>query len=46
VSRFAVAPIAPELHARTLVLQNGLRHVSSQPGAQTVDVSTIQIEEH
>ncbi len=27
--------------ARTLVLQNGLRHVTSQPGAQTVDVSTI-----
>ncbi len=30
--------------ARTLVLQNGLRHVSSQPGAQTVDVSTIPVD--
>lgn len=30
--------------ARTLVLQNGIRHVSSQPGAQTVDVSTIPID--
>lgn len=29
---------------RTLVLQNGLRHVSSQPGAQTVDVSTIPVD--
>jgi outer membrane receptor protein involved in Fe transport len=30
--------------ARTLVLQNGLRHVTSQPGAQTVDVSTIPVD--
>jgi outer membrane receptor protein involved in Fe transport len=30
--------------ARTLVLQNGLRHVTSQPGAATVDVSTIPID--
>jgi outer membrane receptor protein involved in Fe transport len=30
--------------ARTLVLQNGLRHVSSQPGQQTVDVSTIPVD--
>lgn len=30
--------------ARTLVLQDGLRHVSSQPGAQTVDVSTIPVD--
>lgn len=30
--------------ARTLVLQNGLRHVSSQPGAATVDVSTIPVD--
>lgn len=29
---------------RTLVLQNGIRHVSSQPGAQTVDVSTIPVD--
>jgi outer membrane receptor protein involved in Fe transport len=29
---------------RTLVLQNGLRHVTSQPGAQTVDVSTIPVD--
>jgi len=29
---------------RTLVLQNGLRHVSSQPGQQTVDVSTIPVD--
>ncbi len=27
--------------ARTLVLQNGRRHVTSSPGAQTVDVNTI-----
>lgn len=30
--------------ARTLVLQNGMRHVTSQPGAQTVDVSTIPVD--
>lgn len=30
--------------ARTLVLQNGRRHVSSQPGQQTVDVNTIPTE--
>lgn len=30
--------------ARTLVLQNGIRHVTSQPGAQTVDVSTIPVD--
>ncbi|MFN4039682.1 MAG: TonB-dependent receptor plug domain-containing protein, partial [Erythrobacter sp.] len=30
--------------ARTLVLQNGIRHVSSQPGAQTVDVATIPVD--
>ncbi len=30
--------------ARTLVLQNGLRHVTSQPGANTVDVSTIPVD--
>ncbi len=30
--------------ARTLVLQNGLRHVTSQPGAATVDVSTIPVD--
>ena len=29
---------------RTLVLQNGLRHVTSQPGAATVDVSTIPVD--
>ena len=29
---------------RTLVLQNGLRHVTSQPGASTVDVSTIPVD--
>lgn len=29
---------------RTLVLQNGLRHVTSQPGAQTVDISTIPVD--
>jgi len=30
--------------ARTLVLQSGIRHVSSQPGQQTVDVSTIPVD--
>ncbi|MDC8754747.1 TonB-dependent receptor [Erythrobacter sp. sf7] len=30
--------------ARTLVLQNGMRHVTSQPGAQTVDVATIPVD--
>lgn len=30
--------------ARTLVLQNGRRHVSSQPGQQTVDVNTIPVD--
>ena len=30
--------------ARTLVLQNGIRHVTSQPGAATVDVSTIPVD--
>ena len=30
--------------ARTLVLQNGIRHVSSQPGQQTVDVATIPVD--
>ena len=30
--------------ARTLVLQNGLRHVTSQPGAATVDASTIPVD--
>ena len=30
--------------SRTLVLQNGRRHVSSQPGQQTVDVNTIPSE--
>lgn len=29
---------------RTLVLQNGLRHVTSQPGQATVDVSTIPVD--
>ena len=29
---------------RTLVLQNGRRHVTSQPGSQTVDVNTIPTE--
>lgn len=30
--------------ARTLVLQNGLRHVTSSPGAQSVDISTIPVD--
>jgi outer membrane receptor protein involved in Fe transport len=30
--------------ARTLVLQNGRRHVTSSPGAQTVDVNTIPVD--
>jgi len=30
--------------ARTLVLQNGLRHVSSSPGTQQVDVNTMPID--
>ena len=30
--------------SRTLVLQNGRRHVTSQPGQQTVDVNTMPTE--
>lgn len=30
--------------ARTLVLQNGLRHVTSDPGSQSVDISTIPVD--
>jgi outer membrane receptor protein involved in Fe transport len=30
--------------ARTLVLQNGRRHVTSQPGQQTVDTNTIPVD--
>ena len=30
--------------ARTLVLQNGRRHVTSQPGQQTVDINTMPTE--
>lgn len=30
--------------ARTLVLQNGRRHVTSSPGQQTVDINTIPVD--
>jgi len=30
--------------ARTLVLQNGIRHVTSQPGSSTVDTNTIPVD--